>query len=149
MQRALGTVTSLGSSLFLMGLDVAAIGVWTTDRAVLVTCVVITGAFIGMNNTLVTSAVMTVAPVPRPVASAAYGFVRFFGAGLAPYAASTLAADLNIHVPFYLAAVSALVAVPVLLTARRLIDTPAPAAPGAGTVVVNCTSVHPDFETGR
>ncbi len=28
---------------------------------------------------------MTVSPVERPVASSAYGFVRFIGGGLAPY----------------------------------------------------------------
>ena len=32
-------------------------------------------------------AVMLVSPVERPVASSAYGFVRFIGGGLAPFAA--------------------------------------------------------------
>ena len=47
---------------------------------------------------------MTVSPVPRPVASAAYSFVRFIGGGLAPYAAGRLVIALNIHVPFFIAA---------------------------------------------
>ena len=46
--------------------------------------VIVAGVFIGVNNTLTTQAVMIVAPVERPVASAAYGFVRFIGGGLAP-----------------------------------------------------------------
>ena len=41
--------------------------------------IVLSGAFIGNNNTLITEAVMGAAPVERPVASAAYSFVRFCG----------------------------------------------------------------------
>ena len=43
---------------------------------------------------------MLVSPVERPVASAAYGFVRFIGGGLAPFAAGKLAEHFNVHVPF-------------------------------------------------
>ena len=56
----------------------------------MIICVIIAGAFIGVNNTLVTTAVMSIAPVERPVASATYGFVRFIGGGLAPFVASKL-----------------------------------------------------------
>ena len=34
------------------------------------------------------------------MASAAYGFVRFFGGGLAPFAAGKLAEHFDVHVPF-------------------------------------------------
>jgi MFS transporter, ACDE family, multidrug resistance protein len=51
-----------------------------------------------MNNTT-TQAVMTVSPVERSVASAAYGFVRFIGGGLAPFAAGKLVKIFNVHVP--------------------------------------------------
>ncbi len=122
LQAALGTTTSLYASLFLMSLDLAAIGVFTNDRTILIICVILSGAFIGMNNTLVTGTSMTIAPVPRPTASAAYSFVRFFGAGVAPFVASTLAAHMGDHVPFYLGAVTAILTVPVLWTARHLIS---------------------------
>ena len=62
------------------------------------------GAFIGVNNTLVTTAVMSIAPVERPVASATYGFVRFIGGGLAPFAAGKLVEHFNAHVPFAIGA---------------------------------------------
>ena len=52
--------------------------------------VIIAGAFIGVNNTLAPPAVMSIAPVERPVASATYGFVRFIGGGLAPFAAGKM-----------------------------------------------------------
>jgi MFS family permease len=121
LERAVGTAQALYLSLFLLALDVAAIGVWEADRAVLITCVIITGAFIGLNNTLVTATVMSVAPVPRPVASAAYSFIRFFGAGLAPYVASTIAARYNARLPFYIGAVTVFLGIGVLATAHRLI----------------------------
>jgi MFS transporter, ACDE family, multidrug resistance protein len=121
MQRAVGTMVSLYVSLFLMGADVAVIGTWPGDRAVVITGVVITGAFIGLNNTLVTATVMSVAPVPRPVASAAYSFIRFFGAGLAPFVASSLAARYGDHLPFWIGAGTVFAAIAVLATAHRLI----------------------------
>jgi len=69
----------------------ALIATFTNSPATLATCVVVAGAFIGINNTLTTQAVMLVAPVERPVASAAYGFLRFIGGGLAPWVAGVLA----------------------------------------------------------
>jgi ACDE family multidrug resistance protein len=59
---------------------VLVIAIWTTDNAVLIPAVIASGIFIGINNTVTTQAVMTVSPVERPVASAAYNFVRFIGA---------------------------------------------------------------------
>jgi ACDE family multidrug resistance protein len=64
---------------------------------------------------------MLVAPVEKPVASAAYGFVRFIGGGLAPFVASRLAADINVHVPFYLGAATVAAAVVVLATGHSLL----------------------------
>ena len=63
---------------------VLVIAIWTTDSAVLIPAVIISGIFIGVNNTITTQAVMTVSPVEHPVASSAYGFVGFIGGGLAP-----------------------------------------------------------------
>ena len=82
----------------------------------LIVCVVVSGIFIGINNTLTTQAVMIVSPVERPVASAAYGFVRFIGGGLAPFAAGKLVEHFNLHVPFAIAAIAALLAVAILAT---------------------------------
>ena len=48
------------------------------------------GILVGVNNTITTQVVMTVSPVEKPVASAAYSFVRFIGGGLAPYAAGRM-----------------------------------------------------------
>ena len=98
---------------------------------------IVSGAFIGLNNTLTTQAVMLVAPVERPVASASYGFVRFIGGGLAPFCASKLADDFNVHVPFYLGAATVAAAIAVLATAHAELTQaehrqPEPAAQPAG-----------------
>ena len=67
--------------------------VFTDDKAVLATCVVLSGAFLGVNNTLITETVMKAAPVERGVASAAYSFVRFGGGAVAPWLAGKLGED--------------------------------------------------------
>jgi ACDE family multidrug resistance protein len=86
---------------------------------VVIACVIIAGAFIGVNNTLVTTAVMSIAPVERPVASATYGFVRFIGGGLAPYVAGLLVAAFNPRIPFLLATATLIAAAIVLSTVHK------------------------------
>ena len=109
------------ANLTAFAIVVLVIAVWTTDRAVLITAVIVSGIFIGVNNTVTTQAVMTVSPVDKPVASAAYSFVRFIGGGLAPYAAGRLVLAAGIHVPFYLAAGAIAAGIGILSTAHRLL----------------------------
>jgi MFS family permease len=100
----------------MMALLSLAIGIWPGHRWVVIGATIASGIFIGLNNTLVTTAVMSIAPVPRPVASATYGFVRFIGGGLAPYAAGQLVEHVNAHVPFILGAVTVAASALVLST---------------------------------
>jgi len=60
--------------------------------------------------------------VPRNIASATYGFVRFIGGGLAPFVAGKLVERYNAHVPFLLGAAVVLVGAGVILTVRRALD---------------------------
>jgi MFS family permease len=129
LQARFGTARTQYVNFFLMAVDLLVIAVWTDHKAVLIVAVIVSGAFIGLSNTLMTQAVMQVSPVDRSVASAAYGFVRFIGGGLAPYAAGKLAAHYNAHVPFYVGAALLIVAIGVLATGHELIA----AADGAGT----------------
>lgn len=121
LQARFGTPNTLYVNLALLAADLVVIAAFTSSRAVLVVAVIVSGAFVGLNNTLTTQAVMLVSPVERPTASAAYGFVRFIGGGLAPYVAARLAAHFDVHVPFYLGAVAVLMAVGVLATGHRLL----------------------------
>lgn len=110
LMRRFGTAPTLYANLAVFALDMVAIGLFTRSHAVVILAIVAAGAFIGVNNTLVTQAVMSVSTVERPVASAAYSFVRFFGAALAPYVAGRLAATYGEHVPFFVGAVALVVA---------------------------------------
>ncbi|MFI7672569.1 MFS transporter [Actinophytocola sp. NPDC049390] len=118
LQARFGIARTLYANLFLFALVVLVIAIWTNNTPVLVTAVIVAGVFIGVNNTVTTQAVMTIAPVERPVASAAYGFVRFIGGGLAPFAAGKLVEATNVHVPFYIGAGALIVGILILRTAR-------------------------------
>ena len=67
-------------------------------------CVVVSGAFLGITNTLMTQVVMESAPVPQPIASSAYSFVRFCGGAIAPFVAGKLGEHVSVQAPFYLGA---------------------------------------------
>jgi MFS transporter, ACDE family, multidrug resistance protein len=152
-QRRFGTPKSLYVNLALLAVDLVVIAAFTTSQITLIVAVIVSGAFVGLNNTLTTQSVMLVSPVERPIASAAYGFVRFIGGGLAPYCAARLAAAFNVHIPFYLGAVTVALAIVILSTGhslltqaeRKLAEEPgtagtgepaAPADTGAAPIVV-------------
>ena len=121
LQATFGIARTMYANLAAFAIVVLVIALWTTDRAVLIPAVIISGIFIGVNNTITTQAVMTVSPVEKPVASAAYSFVRFIGGGLAPYAAGRLVVAAGIHVPFYIAAGAIVAGIAILSTARGLL----------------------------
>jgi MFS family permease len=114
-----GTPNTLYGSFTLMAILSAIIGIWPENKAAVIGATIASGIVIGMNNTLVTTAVMSIAPVPRPVASATYGFVRFIGGGLAPFAAGKLVEHYNTHVPFLLGSGTVVAAALVLATVHR------------------------------
>ena len=121
LQGRLGIARTMYLNLALFAVVVLVIAIWTTDNAVLIPAVIVSGIFIGINNTVTTQAVMTVSPVERPVASAAYSFVRFIGGGLAPYVAGRLVIALNIHVPFYIASGAIVLGIIILSTGHHLL----------------------------
>ncbi|GAB4082630.1 hypothetical protein GCM10028783_35790 [Modestobacter muralis] len=121
LQAAFGTARSLYGALAVFAVLLALIGVFTEVRWALITCVIASGVVVGINNTLTTQAVMLVSPVPRPVASSAYGFVRFLGGGLAPYVAGQLADAFDLHVPFLVGAGAVLLGIAVLSTGHRML----------------------------
>jgi MFS family permease len=122
LRRRFGTPRTLYVNFALMAIDLAVIGILPHHPLVVIVAVVVSGAFIGVSNTLVTTAVMSIAPVERPVASATYGFVRFIGGGLAPFAAGKLAEHVNDNVPFLLGAATVVLAAVVLTTVHKALD---------------------------
>ncbi len=147
LQASLGIARTMYANLAAFAVVVLVIAIWTTDRAVLIPAVIISGIFIGVNNTITTQAVMTVSPVEKPVASAAYSFVRFIGGGLAPYAAGRMVLAAGIHFPFFIAAGAIVAGILILTTAHGLLSEaervqaeqvagPVPAAPAAALIPV-------------
>jgi MFS family permease len=116
-----GTVRTMYAMLSLIALDLLAMGVGFTSQATLIVAVILSGAFLGVNNTLVTTAVMEVSPVERPVASAAYSFVRFIGGAIAPWLAGKLAEWYAPQVPFYVGAGAVVVSILVLSSGRAVL----------------------------
>jgi len=122
LKQRFGTPRSLYANFVLLAADLAVIGIWPDKPAVVIVAVIVAGAFLGVNNTLVTTAVMSIAPVERPVASATYGFVRFIGGGLAPYVAAKLVVHFGAHVPFLIGAATVLAAAVTLSTVHGALD---------------------------
>ncbi|MER6570808.1 MFS transporter [Streptomyces sp. NPDC001093] len=121
LQARFGTAPVLYANLVGLAAVMAVIAAGVQTPAVVIVAVIVSGAFIGINNTLTTQAVMLVSPVERPVASSAYGFLRFIGGGLAPYVAGRLADATDLSVPFYLGAATFVLAVPVLAGGHGLL----------------------------
>jgi len=122
LQKRFGTVPSVLGALTFFALDLAGMAVFTDSKVALVVGIILAGAFLGINNTLITEAVMGAAPVERPVASAAYSFVRFSGGAVAPYLAGKLGENVSVHAPFWMGSTAVLVAVVVLFVGRRTLQ---------------------------
>lgn len=118
LQHRFGTVPTLIVNLLAMTATLVVMAIGTDSKAVLATCVVVAGLFIGVNNTLITETVMKAAPVERAVASAAYSFLRFGGAAVAPWLAGVLGEQVDVHLPYWVGA-GAVLAAAVVLTATR------------------------------
>lgn len=118
LQRRFGTIAMITLALGLFAADLAIMGVFVHHRLVLIVGTILAGAFLGVNNTLITEAVMLSAPVPRPTASAAYSFVRFTGGAIAPYLAGKLG-EHNAALPFWVGGLVTAVGMLILLLGRR------------------------------
>ncbi|MEV5955536.1 MFS transporter [Streptomyces sp. NPDC051987] len=117
LQRRFGSLRVLGGSLVLLAADVLVLGYGGHTAAVV--CTVLSGAFIGVNNTVYTELALGVSDAPRPVASAGYNFVRWFAAAAAPYFAPKIEEWTDVHVPFVVAAVTAVLGALVVLVRRN------------------------------
>ncbi|MFG2717524.1 MFS transporter [Streptomyces sp. NPDC048416] len=116
LQKRFGSLKVLGGSLVLLAADLVVLGYG--NHATAVTATVASGAFIGLNNTVYTELALGVSDAPRPVASAGYNFVRWFAAAAAPYFAPKIEEWSDIHVPFVVAAVAAVLGA-VIVWVRR------------------------------
>ncbi|MFI8851510.1 MFS transporter [Streptomyces sp. 891-h] len=123
LQERFGSLRVLGASLVLMAVDLVVLGYGNHTAAI--ACTVVSGAFIGLNNTVYTELALGVSDAPRPVASAGYNFVRWFAAAAAPFLAPKIEEWTDIHVPFLVAALAALVGAGVVAARRGALTTQA------------------------
>lgn len=129
LQARFGTAPTMYAVFAALAVDLAVMAAGVGTPAVVVGATIASGAFIGINNTLMTQAVMLVSPVERSVASSAYGFLRFIGGGLAPFFAGRMAAASGFGLPFWVASGAFLVAIAVLATGHRLLTAAEAGAP--------------------
>ncbi|MER5973948.1 MFS transporter [Streptomyces sp. NPDC002055] len=117
LQKRFGSLTVLGGSLVLFAADLLVLGYG--DRTTAIVCTVLSGALIGLNNTVYTELALGVSDAPRPVASAGYNFVRWFAAAAAPFLAPKIEEWTDIHMPFVVAAGAAVAGAAVVAVRRR------------------------------
>ncbi|KAA6214160.1 MFS transporter [Streptomyces albofaciens JCM 4342] len=117
VQERFGSLKVLGGSLVLLAVDLLVLGYGNHTTAVV--CTILSGAFIGLNNTVFTELALGVSDAPRPVASAGYNFVRWFAAAAAPFLAPKIEEWTDAHVPFVVAALAALVGAAIVAVRRR------------------------------
>ncbi|MFH8406491.1 MFS transporter [Streptomyces sp. NPDC018019] len=117
VQERFGSLKVLGGSLVLLAADLLVLGYG--DHTTAVVCTIVSGAFIGLNNTVFTELALGVSDAPRPVASAGYNFVRWFAAAAAPFLAPKIEEWTDVHIPFVIAALAALVGAGIVGVRRR------------------------------
>ena len=104
LERRFGLVPVLGITLAAVSVDLLAGGILIGSVPGLITVVVLSGALLGIANTVLTEAVMAAAVVERSVASAAYSFVRFTGGAIAPWIAGKLGEHVSAGAPMFVGA---------------------------------------------
>jgi predicted MFS family arabinose efflux permease len=117
MHRRFGLIRAftLSIGLFALILIGIAVAVPTGSVIAVVVLVIACGIPLGVLNTLFTQSAMNIAPVPRPVASAGYNFVRFLGGAVSPWLCGTLGESLGASVPFWFGAACVAASLAVLL----------------------------------
>jgi MFS family permease len=140
VKHRFGTSRTLGAALAGFAAILVGMAAGASTPAVLVAGVIVAGGFLGVVNTVLTEAVMANAPVERPVASAAYSFVRFAGGAIAPWLAGRLAEDVAPDAPFWVGAFAVIIAVGCVAAARStLAERPEPRTAVAEALAAEAT----------
>ncbi len=117
LQHRFGSLKVLGGSLVLLAVDLVVLGYGSHTTAIV--CTIVSGALIGLNNTVYTELALGVSDAPRPVASAGYNFVRWFAAAAAPFLAPKIEEWTDVHIPFVVAAAAAVIGAVIVAVRRR------------------------------
>jgi ACDE family multidrug resistance protein len=127
LQRRFGATRVLTGTLLVLMADLLGLGLAAGHSvAAVVVLVIVSGALLGVNNTIYTELAMGVSDSPRPVASAGYNFVRWLGGALAPFAAAQLGEHFGPQVPFFAGALAMVVAAGIALAGRKYLTSHEP-----------------------
>jgi MFS family permease len=114
--------TVLATVLVLLAIDLLVASFSTSSPPALVTCVIVGGLLLGVNNTVITECVMEATDLPRSVASSAYSGVRFLGGAVAPPLAGLLAgANHQSPLPYLVGGGAMLAAAIVVFAGRKVL----------------------------
>ncbi|MGP9724725.1 MFS transporter [Corynebacterium sp. AOP40-9SA-29] len=128
IQNRIGAANTTIATLTGLLVIYALLGVFHDTIPVVVVLVVLSGALLGINNTMYTEMAMSVSDAPQPVASAGYNFVRWMGGVIAPFAATKIGEGVGVAVPYYVAAVVAVIAILVMMASRDHVEVHGPEA---------------------
>jgi MFS family permease len=119
LERRFGLVAVLTGALLAVAALMALSGGLVGSTAALAALVIVSGGLFGIVNTVLTEAVMAAAVVERPVASAAYSFVRFTGGAIAPFLAGKLGEHVSAGAPLFAGAGMVALSAGALMLSRR------------------------------
>lgn len=122
LQHKFGTIRSMSVILTLFAVLLLIMGIWVSTQWVIIVSIILSGAFIGNNNTLITTGVMHASAIDSSTVSAAYSFLRFIGAAIAPALAGILSVIFSPHIPFIVGGFFVIGAVIFLLLNRKHIQ---------------------------
>ena len=100
LRQRYGLIKPMGTILIIFAIVLLVMGIYTSTQWIIIFSIIFSGVLIGSNNTLITTAVMQATTIERSTVSAAYSFLRFVGAAIAPYLAGVLAVLYSPHIPF-------------------------------------------------
>ncbi|GGL96676.1 MFS transporter [Nakamurella endophytica] len=119
LRRRIGLPAAFGAALGLFAVLLVAVALSVAHPTAVTVLVIACGAPLGVLNTLFTETAMNVSPVPRPVASAGYNFIRFLGGAVSPYVCGKLGESIGHAAPFWFGGICVAVGLVVLLGPAR------------------------------
>lgn len=122
LEEKVGILKPMYFVLGIFAILLLVLGICVEIQWVAILCVILSGAIIGTNNTLTSTAVMGNSPVDRPTTSASYNFLRFIGSAIAPFLAGYLGETISDSTPFIVGGVIVICAILVMYLKRDIVS---------------------------
>ncbi|MPL62929.1 Multidrug resistance protein MdtL [bioreactor metagenome] len=119
LRERYGTYNSIYYVLSLFVAILFIMGIFTSNQVVLIAAIIFSGILMGNNNTLLTTAMMSIGSKDRSTTSAAYNFIRFIGSAIAPLLATALGENISPNLPFIVGGLFVLASIIFLFLNRK------------------------------